>query len=149
MKGKPIAFFIMAAALLSGCMGYGKLGPQVHPGDGPGVEDLLERWNDFEVTAVNDRLGRPAALLFDPRGDDRILTVTWGDRLRSPEEVRSVQRSIEQRKDRACRLYPVLGPDGASYGYALTTLHHLILGAVDGRTLSASAPALSDHQSGP
>ncbi len=146
---RTVAIVFLSAVLTAGCAGYGKLGPAVPPDTGPEVDELLDRWNDVEVSSVYSPGGRPVALLFDPKGDDRLLTDHQGDRIATPAEALEVKRSIEIEAGRPTRLVSVLGPDGASFGYAYTSLRHLVLKAVDGKTLKAYAPSVSDRQSGP
>ena len=149
IRRQRIALFFLAGTLLFGCAGYGRLGPQV-PAEKEGFEDLLARWDEFEVSVVYDDQGGAVALLFDPDADDRTLTGRAGSRLDNPAEALSVKREVEQSRMRMnrARLVTVLGPDGANYGYAFTALSHLILKMVDGKILHASAPSLSKAQPG-
>ncbi len=149
MNEKKIMVLFLAVLLIVGCGVYGKLGTSVKQGTGPGIEDLLaERWNDFEVTVVNSGLGRPVALLFDPKGDDRILVGDQGGRLEESAEAVSARKLLELRDGGQSRLVTVLGPDGAFYGYAYTSQRHLILKLIDENTMRAYALTRSDQQGG-
>lgn len=148
MDRKSIIVLFLAVLIIWGCGAYGRLGPSVQPGTGPSIEELLERSDEFEVSVVNSSLGRPVALLFSPAGEDRILMGDKGGRLVGIADASTTRRIIDLRGGNPSRLVTVLGPDGASYGYAYTSQRHLILRLIDENTMRAYALTRTDRQGG-
>ena len=125
---------LVSLFLMSGCSGYGKLRSHSGYEDKVTIEGLKENWNDYTIYYAELYVGKPAALMFDPKDDGKTLT---GDKWTKVEDQETLS-DIISRMERARygpRLYRILGPDDQFYGYLFSFRHRVVTKAVDDSTL--------------
>lgn len=116
---------------------YGKLRVQPRGADKVTVEMLEERWEDYDVYFAGPWIGRPSAVMFDPKQDDRKLVPhKWWVPVKTKEDLLEVVRGIEVGQvDFWPIVWRILGPDDHLYGYMYTAWHHVLIKVVDNKTL--------------
>jgi hypothetical protein len=116
---------------------YGKLRVQPRGMEKVTIKMLEENWQDYHVYFAGPWIGRPSAIMFDPKGDDKklvphkgwvpvkdekdFLEVAWGIRVGQVAFWPIVWR--------------ILGPDDQFYGYMYTAWDHVLIKVVDNKTL--------------
>jgi hypothetical protein len=147
-----IAFIgAMVMLLFFGCAsmltGYGKLRPQPMRGEGVAIEDLEQNWEDYVIHYAGQSVGTPAAIMFDPKDDDRTLV---GDRWTKVEDQKTLSELIGWIKAYQ-RFYPrvwrILGPDDHLYGYLYFPLYRAVFKVVDSKTMYAFDVPSPNHLS--
>jgi hypothetical protein len=123
---------IMAFSVLQACSSYGRLAHQ------PAVsaEDLFQMREEYEVYFAGVSTHRPSAVLFDPKDDDRVMTVhPWWIKMEDPAMLREILEWMVADVQIEPVVWRILGSDGAFYGYLYTAWNHALLRAVDEKTL--------------
>ena len=140
---------LLAGLLASGCAltQYGKL-RMPEKTDPVTIQSLQKNWEDYEIYYTGIHAGRPSALLFDRRDDDRgFVTERWF-RVESKETLDDLIEAIARGRPIAAyypRLWRVVGPDGHLYGYMFTPWNHAVMKAVDEKTLFVHDLPLSPY----
>src|SRR5512134_224302 len=128
---------ILIVASGTGCAGsYGKM--RVEEKGGITAETLVNNWQNYEVYYYGDG-NRAIAVLFDPKTDGKTLKMgpRW-DRMPDQNTLKKMVGYIEQQPFRGVygpRLWKILGPDDATYGYTYTVLTELLLEVIDEKTM--------------
>jgi hypothetical protein len=128
----------LALLFVSGCAGdFAKL--RVESGSAMSVETLMKESDNYVTYADGLFPNVPAAVIFDPKGDDRAIAV--GPRWQKVQEKKSVTRAVglikaePGRGVNIPRLWRILGPDDYLYGYVYTWLTRLDMKMIDEKTL--------------
>jgi len=116
---------------------WGKLRLQPRGVERVTYEMLLENWQDYDVYFAGPWKGRPSAIMFDPRGDDRKLEHhKWWEPIKDEETLAEVAWGIYVGQVSFFpEVWRILGPDNQFYGYMYTAWHHVLIKVVDDRTL--------------
>ena len=129
-----VAMGFVSLFLMSGCSAYGKLKSQFGYEDKVTIEGLKENWDDYTIHYAEMYVGKPAAIMFDPKEDGKTLA---GDKWIKVEDQETLS-DIISRMERARygpRLRRVLGPDDQFYGYLFSFRHRVVTKSVDDSTL--------------
>ncbi len=116
---------------------YGKLRVQPRGPEKVTIEMLEERWEDYDVYFAGPWIGRPSAVMFDPKDDDRKLVPhKWWVPVKKKEDLLQVVSGV---KVGQVSFWPIvwriLGPDDQHYGYMYTAWQHVLIKVVDDKTL--------------
>ena len=116
---------------------YGKLRVQPRGPERVTIEMLEERWEDYDVYFAGPWIGRPSAVMFDPKDDDRKLVPhKWWVPVKKKEDLLEVVSGV---KVGQASFWPIvwriLGPDNQFYGYLYTPWRHVVIKVVDNKTL--------------
>jgi hypothetical protein len=139
-RGNPAALIlILILFAFAGCAGLSSYGKLYLPVDGKNrvtIQHLVERWQDYDIYWAGVSTHRPSAILFDPKGDDRVLQVHhWWVKVDRVETLLELVRWIrfDIRYDPAVR--EVLGPDDLLFGYMYTAWPYARILVKDEKTL--------------
>ncbi len=128
------------------------------------IETLEKTWRDYRVFYVGVDVGTASAVLFDPINDGKTLAGTrkaWeeGDQqwveirknkdANTEMEISKVINAIRGQRHAQFypRLYQIIGPDDALYGYLFTTWNRAFVRGGDGTfsVLVGSVPPAMEH----
>jgi len=145
---KYISLMFIAFVSIMGCLGtYGKISKQTGTEDKMTLAELRENWDEYTLYYSGRWDSRPAAIMFDPKNDDKKLL---GDRWHKIEDQETLSETIStiQRWYYSDRVYIITGPDNQVFGYMYYP-HWLYIPIkmVDERTLYVSTlpPPTSRH----
>lgn len=134
-----IVAFVLVAFLASGCAGIqgGQL-RLTEKADAVTVQTLVKNWQDYEVYYAGLHAGHPSAVMFDPKGGDRVILTERWFKMKDKELLDDVIDSIQRQLSFAGyypRLWKVIGPDGDLYGYMFTSWDHASMRLTGEKTL--------------
>lgn len=149
MQGKRICgflFAVFAALSFFGCMEPGKYGRLGIAEPDMTIEQLVKHWQDYRVSYAGVNRTQPTALLFDPKGDDRVLTLHrfWGS-VNSQDELSEVIQWMRPSSTRVV-LYKIMGPGNQVFGYLYTFITPPTIKVVDDKTLWVGNMTLRDFE---
>ena len=129
------AIGLMAVFFIAGCswfMSYGKLTPAYGPSEKVTIQELQKNWRAYTVYYAALHAGvstdHPSAVMFDPKNDDKTLTVS---RWAKVEDKKSLTDMIDTIQNVYTvggyypRLWKLLGPGDELYGYVFTSWDHV------------------------
>ena len=150
MKGYILGFLLTGyIAFISGCAGYGKLDLISNRGEALTIQELIDRWQEYEIY-YSGRVDDPSAVLFERRNQDRKLTVS--DRWSKAEDKATVRGLVKdlQIQPPTGGYYPwlrvILGPDNYAYGYMFTAWDHAVMKMIDDKTMYVYDMPLSPYR---
>lgn len=131
-----IVVFTVIALYCTAC------GPSAHYGrlaiDGPDVtiQQLSARWQDYYVSYAGVDVTLPNAILFDPKGDDKTITLhKYWSQVHDQEELQDLLTWIQSFKWEPPRLYKIIGPNNRVFGYLYTLDTSAHIKVIDDNTL--------------
>lgn len=132
-----LAFF---ATVFCGCVEskrYGKLRLEWRSDPGMTIKQLQENWENYDIHYSGYSTGFAAAIMFDPRDDDRKLTgVEWGwFSIKDQETLTKTITYMSVDAHYRPKLWRILDPDDRLYGYVYTKWEHAVIRVVDEKTL--------------
>jgi hypothetical protein len=100
------------------------------------LDELVERWQDYDVSYAGYSSTFPTALMFDLKNDDKkLVTDTW-------KPIEDLETLLKVKKDTWeswryywPKLYKILDPQDRLYGYMYTPWTHVVIKVVDESTL--------------
>ena len=101
------------------------------------LEQLAVNWQDYAISYAGLKAGTAAAVMFDPKSDDRTLVGDNWIRVEDRETLFELIRVVESYIQCNPRLYRILGLDNQLYGYIFYAWRHPVLKVVDDKTLYA------------
>jgi hypothetical protein len=106
------------------------------------TQNLVERWEEYDIYLYEWTFRVPAAILFDLKNDGNTLRVGSGwSRITTRESlIAALERRNVWRDLGAPYLCSITGPDGNLWGYAATIAGTVSATEVDGRTMDISPP---------
>lgn len=139
-KANIVLFLVILMLVpLMGCAGvqsHGKLRFQAGDRERVTIEQLVERWQSFDVYYSGIAVHKPSAILFDPKGDERTLQVhPWWVRVDSKDTLLEIFEWINFYRKYPPRLRVVLGPNDDFFGYIYSAWDHALIRVVDDKTL--------------
>jgi hypothetical protein len=113
----------------------GKYGQLKKAESGMGIEQLADHFDDYHVSYAGVAINKPTAVLFDPKGDDRSITLHpyWTpvkDRAELSEILNYMRPVYTQ-----VYLYRVMGPGEQVFGYIFMLNVSPLIRVVDEKTL--------------
>jgi len=114
---------------------YGKLRIESGPGKKVAIEELIERWQSYDVYYAGISLESPSAVMFDPKGDGRKLVSDKWIVVKNQQELSTLVNWIDANIPFSPVLWIVLGPDSQFYGYMYSAWNHVLIKVVDESTL--------------
>ena len=131
-----IIVVVMFLASLFGCVGSGSGGRLARPGSDMTIDYLQKHWKDYNVSYAGVNVDSVNAILFDPKGDDRKITLQqfWVP-VNDAGVFSDLIRWIHVFKIEGPSLYSVVGPGGQVFGYLYMLPSTPQIKAVDDKTL--------------
>jgi len=129
--------FIFPLSALAFFGPYGKLWVQPGGQERVTIEMLEQKWQDYDVYYAGPWIGRPSAVMFDPKGDDnKLVPHKWWVQVKTREELAEAVWGIRVQQ---ISFFPlvrmILGPDKQLYGYMYTAWNHVLIKQIDEKTL--------------
>ena len=129
-----IVVFFLAA--LFGCVESGNYGRLTRPGSDMTIDYLQKHWQNYKVSYAGVDVGSVNAILFDPKGDGRQITLQqfWVS-VNDAAKLSELVRWIHVFKIEGPSLYGVAGPGGQVFGYLYMLPSSPLIKVVDDKTL--------------
>jgi hypothetical protein len=113
-----VGFMVM----LSGCLGQGtyRVAPSFR--GNVTIRTLMENWQDYIVYYAGLGADNPSAVMFDPKKDDRVITVDRWSKVENRKLLADLIDSIQRQIGSSYypKLFEIRGPEGQLYGYMFT-----------------------------
>jgi len=140
MKNRFGSVLVLAALALTvcGCASYGYVRSQMVYGNRITVQNLVKDWQDYTVYFTGHGRGHPSAVLFKPKGDDRVIIADRWWKVETYEILTDLVDSIQRQLPIPYyypRLLELLGPDNHRYGYVFTSWDHVVVKLIDVRSI--------------
>ena len=141
----PAITVLVLAFFISGCawiQRYGKIRPQPDSTEKMTPQALYDNRDDYNIYYAgyygNVSIKHPSAVMFDPKGDDRVLKGDRWTKVTNDKWLARLIRSIEIQESVGGpdpKLWRILGPDDQFYGYMFSGWDHVVMKVVDDRTM--------------
>ncbi len=141
----PAITVLIFAFLISGCawtQKYGKIRAQPDSTEKMTPQRLWDTRDDYIIYYAgyygNVSIKHPSAVMFDPKGDDRVLKGDRWTKVTNDIWLAKLIRSIEIQESLGgpvSKLWRILGPDDQFYGYMFSGWNHVVMKEVDDRTM--------------
>jgi hypothetical protein len=95
---------------------------EIKPTDTVTIQDLKEKWRDFIIRYADIYRIGPAAVIFDPKSNDKTIQSDNWIRVKNQETLSEVIKNIQ--RGLAPKLFKILGPDDQFYGYIFCAYKH-------------------------
>ena len=122
LRMKGISGMLLSAFMVLfffGCPAPGQYGRLGAAGPDMTIEKLVKHWEEYHVSYAGVNRTQPTALLFDPKGDDLVITLHqyWAS-VDTEAELSEVIRWLQPSGGRVA-LYKILGPGQQVFGYLI------------------------------
>ena len=115
---------------------YGKLRAEAWRGPNKvDVNDLIGRWDQYDVYYAGWIYYNPSAVMFDPKGDDRKLISDKWIPIKDQVELSMLVRYMRSNYHFHPVLWRVLDPDNHFYGYIYSARQDVVMKVVDDQTM--------------
>jgi len=138
---KYIVLLVTGALLMSASVGhtffnYGKL-RMVWPWRTEiSIGQLHQNWDHYDIYYAGHSTAFPAAVMFDPKGDERKLVSDAWIPVENRETLsRIIDRLWVDTQYTYPKLWRILGPDNQLYGYMYTAWDHAVMKTADAGVL--------------
>lgn len=131
-------FLVISMCFMIGCYGLNNYGKLKMPSGLRGkitIADLVENWQGYDVYYAGLSVENPSAIMFDPGRDDRRLVNDKWIAVKNKAELVSIVRWINANINFPPDLMSILGPDKQFYGYIYSAWSHVLIIAIDKKTL--------------
>lgn len=128
-----VVFFL---AVLFGCVESGNYGRLTRAGSDMTIGYLQKHWQDYKVSYAGVNVDTVNAILFDPKGDGREITLQqfWVS-VNDAATLSNLIRWIHVFKFEGPSLYGVVGPGGQVFGYLYMLPSSPQIKVIDDKTL--------------
>ena len=129
---------VLALLLFTGCamtQGVAMLGAPESHGQRVTLQDLVKNWQDYTIYYAGQTPDIPAALLFDPKNDNKKLEGKWWERVKDKETLTSMVSFIKNYTNYSPHLYSIVGPGGVVYGYVFSPTNDVLVKVLNANTL--------------
>ena len=136
---KLAGIVILIFAFIMGCFGtHGKISKQTGTENKMTLAELRENWEEYTIYYSGRWDSRPAAIMFDPKNDDKKLVGNSWYKIEDQETLSETISTIQHWYD-SVRVDIIEGPDNQFFGYMYYP-HRLYIPIkmVDERTLYVS-----------
>ena len=129
-------FVVFSLAVLFVCVESGNYGRLTRPGSDMTIDYLQKHWQDYKVSYAGVDVGSVNAILFDPKGDGREITLQkfWVS-VNDAAKLSELIRWIHVFKIEGPSLYGIAGPGGQIFGYLYMLPSSPQIKVVDDKTL--------------
>ncbi len=126
---------LCSAAIIFGCVAPAKYGRISKAGSGVTIAQLVTHWEQYQVSWAGVSSSQPNAILFDPKGDDRAITLHpyWAP-VKDKSELSEIMGWMGPAGSRVA-LYEIKGPDDQVYGFIYMANVVPLIRVVDEKTL--------------
>jgi hypothetical protein len=134
----PVLITVLALLLFGGCatLRSGGVASIIGPnGEVVTLQDLVKNWEAYDIYYAGLSDDTPAALLFDPRNDDKTLSGKRWKKVEDQKLLASMVDFIQKYTLFDPRLYSIVGPDHQVYGYVFSPTNEVRLKVVDEKTI--------------
>jgi len=137
---------MFTAASIYGCVASGKYGRLTLAGSDMTIKQLVTHWEDYHVSYAGVNKNTANAILFDPKGDDKVITLHkfWAP-VKDKSEVSEIIDWMGPVSSRAA-LYKIMGPGEQVFGYIYMLRASPLIKVVDERTLWIGNITLRDFK---
>ena len=133
---RSILVFALIALYCAACVPSDHYGRLVIDGPDMTIQQLFDRWQDYNVSYAGVEADIPNAILFDPKGDDKTITLhPYWSPVRDREELQDLLAGIWSFKLDPPRLYKIIGPNNLVFGYLYTLDTYAHIKVIDDNTL--------------
>jgi hypothetical protein len=109
--------FILAGCATSG--NWGKLRAEYRHGDMT-IQKLVDNWQDYKILYAGLSVKSPAAIMFDPKEDDKIVLGDKWMEVKTKKDVSDIVMWLRAETGFPSALYRILGPNDELFGYVYT-----------------------------
>lgn len=134
-----ITAFLLLVLIVSGCSfnmeNYGRVRMVSGTNNGVTIQDLIDRWDDYNIYYAGYGVRFPLGIMFDPKDNDTTLV---GERWRKVADKKTLIKITEW-------IYPttqyepwlseILGPAGRFYGFLYYSYGFVVLKKMDQNTM--------------
>ena len=131
-----IAFFMIF--LIYGCAqlkGYGKITALPRYEEKISLQELEKNWQDYTIYYAGLSVETAAAIMFDPKNDDKTLLGDKWIKIEDKEIMLELLGWIRTYIEFDPRLWRIVGPDEQFYGYLFCACNHVVIKSVDDTTM--------------
>ncbi len=127
----------LALLLLTGCasLNLPLLEAPGSYGEKVTIQDLVKNWHDYTIYYAGLTEDIPAALLFDPKNDDKTLLGKRWKKVTNKETLIGMVSFINNYVNYEPRLYSIVGPDHVVYGYIFSPTNEVYLKVLNADTI--------------
>jgi hypothetical protein len=129
---------VLVLLLLAGCasgLSVAMLGTPGGYGEKVTIQDLVKNWRDYTIYYAGLTEDIPAALLFDPKNDDKTLLGERWKKVTDKETLTNMVSFIKNYVNYEPRLYSIVGPDHVVYGYLFSPTNDVYLKVLNANTV--------------
>ena len=138
-RNKYIFVLLTFLVLFCGCSvlstNYGKISYLRGTDDQTTIQDLIDTWEDYEVSYAGLGVKQPLGIMFNPKNNDTTLTGKRWKKVEDQETVIEVVRWIHPNTLENPELSKILGPAGKFYGYMYHSYGPVVLKQIDDNTM--------------
>jgi hypothetical protein len=99
------------------------------------IQDLEKNWTDFTVYYAGLSEKTAAALMFDPKNDNKTLLGKAWTQVKDKKTLSEIIGWIQTYIQYDPSVYRILGPDGQLFGYVFAPRTHILMKVIDDHTL--------------
>jgi len=138
-KAKRIFLYLITVFLVTSFLGCAESGDRARladPRSDMTIDYLQKHWKDYNVSYAGVDADRVNAILFDPKGDGRKLTLQqfWVS-VKDEKQLSDLIGSINIFRNEGPDLFSVVGPGGQVFGYLYMLPSEPDMKVVDANTL--------------
>ena len=115
---------LLIVLIISGCASlqknYGKLKKLPKDQSEMIIQDLIDKWEDYDIYYAEVGGPSPLGIMFDPKNNDTTLVADMWKKVEDKETLLEIIKWIKH----GGRFNEILGPDGLLYGYLYYSYGH-------------------------
>jgi len=129
---------IVLAFLIYGCAqlkGYGKIRVLPRHEEKVSLQELETNWQDYTIYYAGLSVDTAAAIMFDPKNDDKTLIGDNWIKIEDKETLSALIGWIKNYIQSDPRLWRIVGPDDQFYGYLFFAWGHVVIKSINDTTM--------------
>jgi len=135
MKQYTYTIFLIYVVFVSGCAfnmeNYGRVRMVSGTNNDVTLQDLIDKWQDYNIYYAGYGVRLPLGVLFDPKNNDTVLVGDSWKRVSDKETLIEITQWIYPTTQYEPRLSEILGPDARFYGYLYYSYGSVVLKKID------------------
>ena len=142
MKSKNFLYsslvVVVLVSLIYGCAqlkGYGKIRVLSRHEEKVSLQELETNWQDYTIYYAGLSVDTAAAIMFDPKNDDKTLTGDKWIKIEDKETLSALIGWIKNYIQFDPRLWRIVGPDDQFYGYLFFAWGHVVIKSINDTTM--------------